>query len=137
MHSHFKEMVSGLRLDGGQITSTQNTRRGLTLGVSHLTLFAGAILLKNNPTGLFMEIGTLIVFPTGHLTIQGNTTAGLVADNGSGMRIAEGGTMTGNGTDVVLLFGSRGSFDGNTIGTITCDETVLLRGDIGVTCPTS
>jgi nitrous oxidase accessory protein NosD len=127
---------SDLRLDGGQITSTRNGRRGLTLGVANLTLFAGAIVLENNPTGLFIDIGTLVVFPTGRLTIRGNTTAGLVADNGSAMRVVEGATMTGNGTDVVLLFGSRGSFNGNTIGTITCDDTSLVRGDEGVTCPT-
>jgi hypothetical protein len=53
------------------------------------------------------------------------------------MRIVEGATITGNGTDVVLLFGSLGTFNGNTIGTITCDETVLLRGDTGVICPTT
>jgi hypothetical protein len=126
---------SDLRLDGGQITSTRNGRRGLTIGGANLTLFAGTILLANNPTGLFMiDAGTMAVFPTGHLTIQGNTTAGLTADNGSTVRIVEGATITDNGTDVVLLFGSRGIFNGN-IGTITCDETVLLRGDTGVTCP--
>ena len=74
----------------------------------------------------------MAVFPTGNLTIQGNTTAGLTADNGSTVRIIEGATITGNGTDVVLLFGSNGTFNGNTIGTITCDETVLLRGVTGV-----
>ena len=129
--------TSDLRLDGGTITSTQNGRRGLTIGGGgNLTLFAGTILLENNPEGLTLAVGSaMAVFPTGNLTIQGNTIAGLTADNGSTVRIIEGATITGNGTDVVLLFGSNGTFTGNTIGTITCDETSLVRGDEGVTCP--
>jgi hypothetical protein len=128
--------TSDLRLDGGKITSTRNGRSGLTIGGANLTLFAGTILLENNPAGLVLDVGsTMAVFPTGHLTIQGNTTVGLSADNGSTMRIIQGATITGNGTDVVLLFGSRATFNDNTIGTISCDETVLLRGDTGVTCP--
>jgi hypothetical protein len=129
--------TSDLRLDGGTITSTRNGRRGLTIGGgANLTLFAGKILLENNPEGFALLVGSaMAVFPTGHLTIQGNTTAGLTADNGSTMRIIEGATITGNGTDVVLLFGSNGTFNSNTIGTITCDETSLVRGDEGVTCP--
>jgi hypothetical protein len=129
--------TSDLRLDGGTITSTRNGRRGLTIGGgANLTLFAGAILLENNPEGLVVAVGSaMAVFPTGHLTIQGSTTAGLTADNGSTLRIIEGATITGNGTDVVLLFGSNGTFNDNTIGTITCDETSLVRGDEGVTCP--
>ena len=94
------------------------------------------MLLEHNPTGLTLnDASTMTVFPAGDLTIQGNTTAGLVADNRSTVRMTNGGTITGNGTDVVMLFGSVGTFNGNTIGTITCDETVLLRGDTGVTCP--
>jgi hypothetical protein len=129
--------TSDLRLDGGKITSTRNGRRGLTIGGgANLTLFAGTILLENNPEGFALLVGSaMAVFPTGNLTIQGNTTVGLTADNGSTMRIIEGATITGNGTDVVLLFGSNGTFNGNTIGTISCDETSLVRGDESVTCP--
>ena len=45
------------------------------------------------------------------------------------------GIPASSGTDIVLRFGSRGTFKGNTIGTISCDETSLVRGDEGVTCP--
>jgi hypothetical protein len=38
-----------------------------------------------------------------------------------------------NGTDVDLTFGTRATFDGVTIGTITCDATVLSRGT--TVCP--
>jgi hypothetical protein len=121
---------SNLRLDGGQITSTRNGSRGLAFGQATFGLLAGTMLLEHNPTGLMLnDASTMTVFPAGDLIIQGNTTAGLVADNRSTVHMTNGGTITGNGTDVVLLFGSVGTFNGNTIGTITCDETVLLRGD--------
>jgi hypothetical protein len=129
--------TSDLLFDRGKITATRNGRRGLTIGGgANLTLFAGTMLLENNPEGVTLAVGsTMAVFPTGNLTVQNNTTAGLTADNGSTVRMIGGATITGNGTDVVLLFGSNATFNGNTIGTITCDETVLLRGDEGVTCP--
>ena len=31
--------------------------------------------------------------------------------------------------DVVLTFGSRGEFTKNTIGTLACDASSLIRGD--------
>jgi hypothetical protein len=71
----------------------------------------------------------------GRITIRNNTAVGIIAENGSDIRITEGATITDNGTDIVLIFGSRGTFNGNTIGTITCDETSLVRGDTGLTCP--
>jgi hypothetical protein len=43
-------------------------------------------------------------------------------------------TITDNSTfDVDLAFGTRATFDGVTIGTITCDATVLSRGT--TVCP--
>ena len=46
-------------------------------------------------------------------------------------------TFTDNGTDIVLIFGSRGTFTGTTIDKTTCDKTSLLRIDnADVTCPT-
>jgi hypothetical protein len=57
--------TSDLRLDGGSITSTRNGRRGLTIaGGANLTLFAGTILLENNPAGLTIDVGSaMAVFP--------------------------------------------------------------------------
>ena len=37
-------------------------------------------------------------------------------------------TITGNGTDMRLLFGTRSTIEGVTIGTLFCDATVLSRG---------
>ena len=44
--------------------------------------------------------------------------------------------ITNNGTDVDLKFGTRVTFDGVTLGTITCDATVLSRDAAGnPVCP--
>lgn len=67
------------------------------------------------------------------VTVQGNSNRGMWLD-GATAAIANT-TISGNtGTDVVLGFGSRVSFDGgNKVGTVSCDGTQLIRGD--VSCP--
>ena len=46
----------------------------------------------------------------------------------------KGATLDSNGTaDLELRFGSQATLEGNTIGSVVCDETVLVRGDSG--CP--
>jgi hypothetical protein len=128
---------SNLRLDGGMIIVSRNERTGLWFGgTAGLSNIAGTILLENNAVAGaraedFSHISQLIA---GQMTVRDNPI-GLIADNGSDVRLDQGGTVTGNGTDIVLSFASRGTFNGNTIGTIQCDETSLVRGDTGVTCP--
>jgi hypothetical protein len=70
-------------------------------------------------------------------------TNGTVTGNGVGLHLdgptaqIRNATITGNTTvDVRLLFGARATFDGtNNVGAVTCDGTVLVRGD--VSCPPS
>ena len=48
-----------------------------------------------------------------------------------------GATIQANGTtDVDLSFGSQATLNDNSIGTIACDGTALVRGDTGTACPT-
>jgi hypothetical protein len=69
------------------------------------------------------------------ITSQRNGQAGLFADNGGSVRVSRS-TLTNNGTtDVALSFGTRAEFTQNIIGRITCDATVLIRGDAGMVCP--
>jgi hypothetical protein len=64
-----------------------------------------------------------------------NQGSGVAADNGSGLTLIKS-TITGNKKkDVFLTFGSRVDITGSTIGAITCDATVLVRGDTGTQCP--
>src|SRR5262245_38402764 len=129
--------TSDLRLDGGTITAARNGRAGLWFGgTGSLSNIAGTILIEHNTEGVRAEnTCTVAQLIAGSMTIRSNTI-GIFGDDGSDIRIAQGGTITGNGTDIVLRFASRGTFNGNTIGTITCDDTSLVRGDTGVTCPT-
>jgi hypothetical protein len=62
---------------------------------------------------------------------------GLLADGAGTLTIqsdpAKLSSIVDNGTDVDLKSGTRATFDGVTIGTITCDATVLSRGT--TVCP--
>lgn len=129
--------TSDLRLDGGMITAARNGRTGLSFGgTGGLGNIAGVILSEYNTEGARAEDDSRIAqLIAGRMTIRNNTT-GIIVENGSDIRLTTGATaITDNGTDIVLRFGSRGTFNGNTIGTITCDATSLVRGDEGVTCP--
>jgi hypothetical protein len=129
--------TSDLRLDGGSITAARNGRAGLWFGgTAGLGNIGGTILLKNNTEGARAEdLSRIAQLIAGTMTIRHNTT-GIIAENGSEVRLTNGATITDNGTDIELIFASRGIFNGNTIGTIKCDATSLVRGDTGVTCPT-
>jgi hypothetical protein len=63
-----------------------------------------------------------------------NSGNGISADNGSSVTLVQS-NVTGNAKDVLLSFGSRGDITTSTVGTLTCDASVLLRGDTGFTCP--
>ncbi len=64
---------------------------------------------------------------------HGNGRRGLFVD-GANADIGASTFADNARTDVVLTFGSRVSFnEGNTVGSIGCDTTVLTRGDIA--CP--
>ena len=74
---------------------------------------------------------------TGGLSVRNNDT-GVLADGAGTITLASippnPSTLTDNSTfDVDLKFGTRTTFDGVTIGTITCDATVLSRGS--TVCP--
>jgi len=61
--------------------------------------------------------------------------AGLLADNGVGLTLANS-TLTGNTTkDLQLTFGTRADVSTTVFGTFTCDATVLVRGTSGIICP--
>ena len=70
------------------------------------------------------------------MTIR-NNTIGIIAENSSDIRLTTEATFTDNGTDIVLIFGSRGIFTGIALDTTMRDKTSLLRIDnTDVPCPT-
>ena len=130
--------TSDLRLDGGTITAARNGRTGLRFGgTGGLGNITGTILSEHNTEGARAEDASRIAqLVAGRMTIRNNTT-GIIAENGSDIRITTEATFTDNGTDIVLIFGSRGVFRGITLNTTMCDKTSLLRIDnADVTCPT-
>src|SRR5262249_53002524 len=130
--------TSDLRLDGGMITAARNGRTGLSFGgTGGLGNIAGVILSEHNTEGARAEDASRIAqLIAGRMTIRNNMT-GIIAENGSDIRLTTEATFSDNGTDIVLIFGSRGVFRGITLNTTTCDKTSLLRIDnADVTCPT-
>lgn len=125
---------------GASITTKNNGRDGVLLENSALNIFtmpglAGPkiITLDNGRYGVSTLFGSKIdLSGRGQLTSQGNKIAGIFADSGSLLRISSS-TVMNNGTDVVLKFGTRAEFATTQIGSISCDSTVLMRGE--VTCP--
>jgi hypothetical protein len=80
--------------------------------------------------------GTGSSFQGGPLTVR-NNGVGLLADGAGTLSIVSDpsklSSIADNGTDADLKFGTRMTFDGVTIGTITCNTTVLSRGT--TVCP--
>jgi hypothetical protein len=122
--------TSDLRLDGGTITAARNKRTGLSFGgTGGLGNVRGLIVSEYNTEGARAEDASRIAqLIAGRMTIRNNTT-GIIAANGSDIRMTTAATFTGNDTDLVLNFGSRAIFTGITLNKITCDNTSLLRID--------
>jgi Periplasmic copper-binding protein (NosD) len=147
---------------GSTLTANGNSFAGIILGSGILTAYVPAVIsAANNAFGLFLNVDAKVVAPNGEttfrldnngvgmsvrggsqllivggLTVQGNGT-GVLADAAGPLTLSSvpsnPSTITGNGTDMILLFGTRSTIDGVTIGTLVCDGTVLSRGTR--TCP--
>ena len=148
-HNRFNHGVSAnskssIDLDrGGSITATHNGLDGVQLEDSLLNMFnmpgqrgSTVVATDNQRHGLSTFVGGKIdLSGDSQITSQRNSQVGLFADNGGSVRVSKS-TLTHNGTtDVALSFGTRAEFTQNTIGTITCDATVLMRGGTGTVCP--
>lgn len=137
---------SNIDLDrGGTIIARTNGQDGVQLEDSLLNLFnmpglrgSKVEASGNRRHGLSAFLQSRIDLSADSVAIsQGNGNAGALIDNDSFLRLVNS-TLTGNtGRDVVLSFGSQADLNNtNTIGTVSCDDTVLTRGNAGLTCPT-
>jgi hypothetical protein len=86
----------------------------------------GVALLNNSQVHMFDQA---------QIQSHNNTLAGIEVDDGSSLLLINSTVQNNAGGDVTLTFGSRGDFSKNTIGTLSCDATALIRGDTGKTCP--
>ena len=97
----------------------------------------GRFVAHGNPTGMKMEDGAGVLI-VGGLELTDNDT-GLDADGAGTLTVVSippvPSTITANGTDMALSFGTRATMDGVTAVTVVCDETVLLRGTLACPAP--
>jgi hypothetical protein len=139
---------SGMDLDAGtQASSFNNGRDGIhEEELSMVNLFNNPMFSGNpgfttlqvyNNTGNGVSLlanSQLHMFDQAKILSNNNKAEGIAVDDGSGLALLNS-TIQSNQKDVTLTFGSRGDFLDNTIGTLSCDATALIRGDTGKACP--
>jgi len=119
------------------ITAANNAAAGILVSAAFIAspFGTGKFVLEHNTTGLHFINGAGAVI-RGGLNVQNNGT-GVLADGAGTLTLvsvpSNPSVVENNGTDVDLKFGTRTTVDGVTIGTITCDATVLSRGT--TVCP--
>ncbi len=149
VHGVSIDSKAGLDLDAAAVlTSTGNGQDGIhleetsVLTLFNTTAFSGApgvttINTQDNAAnGISVLTGSnLTVIHQAAINSTGNQAGGILADNGSAITLIQS-TVTGNakGKDIALSFGSRGDITTSTVGSISCDASVLLRGDTGHVC---
>lgn len=120
---------------GGKVTTNNNMGNGIRLFNSgSLQVYAGNTVnvVGNSGRGVSVDGNSSLQNFGGTFVIKNNKGGGLLVDNGGSVTM-KGSTITENGTDVALSFGARATLNGNTIGTIVCDNISLIRGDTA--CP--
>jgi hypothetical protein len=130
----------------GNLSVTNNTGHGINpIDGARVRLFGARLserpslieIKDNTRDGLNVaraaEFATFSNRPQVTVMITGNDGHGIRADDGAIVGLNDS-TVTGNTTsDVDASFGSRLTFNNNTIGSISCDLTVLSRGS--TLCP--
>ena len=129
--SSFNNQADGLHLEELSTLNLFNTPAFSGVpGVTKLQVYGNAMngisTLLNSQVHMFNETS---------IEDHNNTGTGVQVDNGSSLTLLTSTINHNAATDVTLTFGSRGEFTKNTIGTLSCDATSLIRGDTGKTCP--
>ena len=118
------------------VTASGSTGAGLFLSqFSGIWLFASTFSAVDNNTGIVLGQESILTATGGKLTAKDNNFIGLFVDGGTiNFDWGEGNSIIDNGQDLILQFGARASFYGeDEIGDISCDGTVLIRGN--QSCP--
>lgn len=64
-----------------------------------------------------------------------NGKTGLLADDGVSITVMDSTITQNAASDLQLTFGARADLRGLVFGTYSCDDTVLVRGTVSITCP--
>lgn len=138
----------GLDLDAASTLNSTNNGAGLMLQdasvmtVFNTPMFSGAPGFStvnanhNTQDGVRVLSGsTLTLVNQARVVSMQNGGTGLVAA-GAGVTTLVNSTLTGNSAkDLQLTFGTRADLQTLTVGTYSCDATVLVRGTSTVLCP--
>lgn len=127
---------------GASMLLENNGLDGILLENSQLNMFSMRGLaspqihsLNNNRHGINAFLNSKIdLSEQSKIISQNNKKSGIFADNGSILTLSNS-TITDNQQDISLSFGARAEFSNNTLGSIVCDDSVLVRGSAGITCP--
>jgi hypothetical protein len=140
---------SGMDLDAAsQVSAFNNQQDGVhleelsILNIFNTPAFSGAPgtttlqVYSNVLNGISALLNSQVhMFNQTQIQDHNNAALGLQVDNGSSLTLLGSSVINNTQGDVLLTFGSRGEFSKNTIGKLSCDATVLIRGDSGKTCP--
>ncbi|MFQ5906635.1 MAG: nitrous oxide reductase family maturation protein NosD [bacterium] len=118
------------------IQANNNARSGISVAIAASMIVRGTIMTENN--GRYgVSVGVVSHLrggPRGTFIAKHNKRGGLRVNDGASVTLSKATVITdNNGTDVALSFGARATLKGNTIGTITCDKSSMIRGDVA--CP--
>lgn len=117
---------------GTTLVSNSGSSGVVVVDVSDADLFGNVQILNSTNSGLVITQNSNI--DGQDLTIMNNGRTGIFADFSS-LDINRS-TITQNTLgDIVLVLGTRADLTEITFGSFTCDASVLLTGDTGVTCP--
>jgi hypothetical protein len=142
VHGVSVDSKAGLDLDAAAtLSSSGNKQDGVhleetsVLTMFNTTAFSGApgtttIRTHNNGgNGLNVLTGSnFTVIHQAALISTNNTLNGVHVDNGSSITLIQSTVTENTEPDVALTFGSRGDVTTSTIGRLTCDASVLVRG---------
>lgn len=121
--------VAGNGLDGVRVDQVSS----LTIGITEFGVSGEAIIAGNGGNGITVSDGSnLVVSEIMPVTSQANTGAGLFVD-ASDVSVDGSRFDNNDGAGIQLSFGTKATLEGNTVDTMTCDDTVLSRGT--TTCP--
>lgn len=148
---------AGLDMDAAsQVQSNNNGVDGVHLEqlsvmtVFNNPLFSGAsgtttlIAQGNQGDGInLLTNSEMLVDNYASLQITGNKQAGVSLDDGSSLSFGQTvpvtgvqSTVSGNNPDLSLTFASRlTTLANDSLGTVRCDATALVRGPLAITCP--
>lgn len=143
----------------GVFDASNNGLSGVNANGAAITFAKATATMTGNMAGLLIVAGDILVTTPSRVNANGNTGPGISVSDGGKLRSLGGeinasnngsfglqvdnsivttkiSTFTGNtGKDIQLTFGTRADLQATSLGSYSCDATVLVRGNTGISCP--